>query len=618
MSDNAQLMAEWDWDINTKSGLEPKTLTSGSGRKVWWRCSKGHEWQASINTRSKGHKCPYCSGRYAVKGLNDLETVNPILAKEWNSTMNGDLKPYNITVNSNKNIWWKYSKGHEWQARVASRNTGSGCPYCSGRYAIRDKNDLKTLNPTLSKEWDYDKNIGFTPADVLPNSNKKVWWKCSKGHEWQAAINHRNKGVGCPYCAGIYPIEGENDLRTINPTLSVEWNYERNNGLTPVDVLPNSNKKVWWKCKKGHEWQAIISDRNRGKGCPVCNSERHTSFPEYAIMYYLRKLGVTALHSYKDQGYELDIYIPSKKVAIEYDGYYWHKNKTNKDLSKNSQCKKDGITLYRIREGLPVLDDSSVDYVIRKDRMDLSKVLGDLLSEIIGIYIAVDIDKDSIAIDSLREYAERDNSLLLHNPEVANEWNYEKNGELCPENFAPNSSKKVWWKCSKGHEWQSAISRRQSGSGCPYCSGRYIIKGETDLQAVNPDLAAEWHPSKNNELTPSMVSPGSHKVVWWKCSKGHEWQSTIKNRNAGNGCPYCSGRRILTGYNDLQSKNPELSAEWNYDRNGSLMPDNFTEFSNKKVWWKCNCGHEWQTTINHRSNGRRCPECAKQKRKTSK
>lgn len=149
-----------------------------------------------------------------------------------------------------------------------------------------------------------------------------MWWKCTNGHEWQALINHRNKGVGCPYCAGLYPVKGKNDLQTTNPKLCVEWNQQKNKGLMPTDVLPYSNRRVWWTCQKGHEWQASISDRSQGKGCPVCNSERHTSFPEFAIIYYFKKMNTEALHSYKGHGYELDVYIPTLKTAIEYDGYY--------------------------------------------------------------------------------------------------------------------------------------------------------------------------------------------------------------------------------------------------------------------------------------------------------
>ena len=123
---------------------------------------------------------------------------------------------------------------------------------------------------------------------------------------------------------------------------------------------------------------------------------------------------------------------------------------------------------------------------------------------------------------------------------MAKEWNYEKNGNLRPEHFAPSSHKKVWWKCCKGHEWQAAIANRNKGRKCPYCSGKKVLKGYNDLQTVNPTLALEWNYEKNNEITPTEVTPNSNKKVWWKCSKGHEWETTINNRSNGNGCPVCA------------------------------------------------------------------------------
>ena len=108
----------------------------------------------------------------------------------------------------------------------------------------------------------------------MPNSHKNVWWKCSKGHEWEATISNRNKGKGCPYCSGRYAIKGESDLQTVNPTLAKEWNYNKNDNLTPSDVMPNSHKNVWWICSKGHEWQAAIDSRSRGNGCPICAKEK--------------------------------------------------------------------------------------------------------------------------------------------------------------------------------------------------------------------------------------------------------------------------------------------------------------------------------------------------------
>jgi uncharacterized Zn-finger protein len=126
----------------------------------------------------------------------------------------------------------------------------------------------------LSNEWNYDKNGNLKPEDFTINSHAKVWWKCKNGHEWEAMIKSRNNGNGCPYCSRRYAVEGVNDLQTINPTLANEWNDEKNDGLTPTKVLPNSNKKVWWKCKNGHEWQATIAHRNNGRGCPYCSGRK--------------------------------------------------------------------------------------------------------------------------------------------------------------------------------------------------------------------------------------------------------------------------------------------------------------------------------------------------------
>ena len=152
---------------------------------------------------------------------------NAELMAEWNWERNTDFDPMQLTLGSNKKVWWRCRNRHEWQATIGSRTGGRGCPYCAGRFVIKGKNDLQTVNPTLAKEWHYEKNSELTPMDVMPNSNKKAWWKCSKGHEWQATINSRNKGIGCPYCSGRFAIKGENDLQTLNPTLAKEWHYEK-------------------------------------------------------------------------------------------------------------------------------------------------------------------------------------------------------------------------------------------------------------------------------------------------------------------------------------------------------------------------------------------------------
>ncbi len=207
-------------------------------------------------------------------------------------------------------------------------------------------------------------------------------------------------------------------------------------------------------------------------------------------------------------------------------------------------------------------------------------------------------------------------SLAESNPELAAEWHPTKNGTLTPADVSPGSQKKVWWQCKKGHEWQAAVRSRSRGSGCPVCANRAVLPGYNDLGTIRPDLAAEWHHTKNGTLTPADILPGSKKKVWWLCKQGHEWQAAVRNRSNGRGCPVCANRVVLPGYNDLGTTRPDLAAEWHSEKNGTLTPADVPPGSSKEVWWRCANGHEWQSSINNRSNGNGCPYCArKTKRK---
>ena len=205
-------------------------------------------------------------------------------------------------------------------------------------------------------------------------------------------------------------------------------------------------------------------------------------------------------------------------------------------------------------------------------------------------------------------------SLLSVNPSLASEWDYEKNGNLKPKDFLPNSNKKVWWKCSKcGYEWQASICNRNKGRGCSICSNKKVLKGYNDLATTNPELLKEWDYEKNDKLgiKPNEVTKGSKKKVWWKCSNNHNCFLPVKVRcsNTHIPCPFCSGKIPMKGYNDLATTNPELLKEWDYEKNDKLgiKPDEVTKGSKKKVWWKCSkCGYEWQAIIDSRVRGSGC------------
>ena len=144
---------------------------------------------------------------------------------------------------------------------------------------------------------------------------------------------------------------------------------------------------------------------------------------------------------------------------------------------------------------------------------------------------------------------------------------------------------------------------------------------EYSILNTHPEISKQWHFNKNSPLKPENFTHGSHKKVWWKCSKGddHEWETTINNRSNVRGCPYCAGKKISKSNNFL-SHNPKVASEWHLSKNGNLKPENFTYGSKTKVWWRCHKveGHEWEATINNRGNGSGCPYCSQRDKNKKK
>lgn len=267
---NPQLADEWDVD---KNDIAPIEVTANSNRSIWWHCSKcGYNWKTSVSNRTRGTGCPACAGKVATLEKS-LAHLYPELAEQWASDLNGNKLPSEYLPGSDVKVWWRCNLGHTWKASIHSRQN-NGCPYCGNKKVLTGFNDLATVRPDLLLEWDYDHN-NIKPESILPGSNKKVYWRCGKGHEWEATIVSRVQGRGCPYCCGKRVIVGETDLATLNPFLASEWCFSKNGDLKPTDVSPGSNRKVWWKCQTcGYTWQALIWSRGKGRGCPNCAGKK--------------------------------------------------------------------------------------------------------------------------------------------------------------------------------------------------------------------------------------------------------------------------------------------------------------------------------------------------------
>jgi very-short-patch-repair endonuclease len=547
-----------------------------------------------------------------------LFDVHSELVKEWHPTKNGILVPTSVTYGSGEKVWWVCKNGHEWQAKILNRSHGTGCPYCSGN-AVYKGNSLSTVNPALASDWHPTLNNQLTPDDVTAGSNRKIWWVCDKGHVWQALVSERNRGTGCPYCSRNL-VSDDNCLEIVNPRLAKEWNVKKNGSMLPSSVAANSSKKVWWICNKGHEWQAKVADRNRGRRCPQCNSQ--TSQLELRVFTEMKYLFGNIDHRKKIKKLECDIYIPNIKVAIEVDAFHWHKDKYDYDRTKEVLLKGNGVTLFRVREhGLRRTSQNNI-FFSRKDGTFtiLKRILNRILAKTElqhGILNRINEYLQHGQIANEDEYLKLLDmlpsplpgySLMDLNRKLTSEWHPTKNGSLLPSDVSVSSNKKVWWKCSRDHEWKTTVSHRNSGCQCPYCSGHAVHEGNS-LSTVNPKLAKEWHTQKNRSLSPKDVTANSSRKVWWVCGKGHEWMALISNRNAGAGCPFCSGR-LANDKNSLKAINPTLAGEWHTLKNGAITPKDVTVNSSKKIWWICKEGHEWQARVSDRNRGSKCPYCA--------
>ena len=279
---------------------------------------------------------------------------------------------------------------------------------------LREHN-LAQTNPELCREWS-EKNFPFTPEDETADSDDHVWWKCDKGHEWQARIRNRTGNLtGCPYCNSHVLLPGFNDLATKYPDIAAEWS-EKNLPLMPSDVMPGSNRYVWWKGKCGHEWQEVISSRtgHEIKNCPVCFraplepgvNDLATEYPEIAAMWSDRNKPLEP--SMIRASYRKALWWNCPDCGNEYQGQI----RTQIFYKKCPYCR--GI---KVKRGF--------------------------------------------------------NDLATTHPEIAAEWDQKNNGNLTPAEYTAQSMKYARWICRCGCRWGSPIhARTMEGRQCPECGGK--------------------------------------------------------------------------------------------------------------------------------------------------
>ncbi len=409
-------------------------------------------------------------------------------------------------------------------------------------------------HPDLMAQWHPTRNTGIDPETIRAGSGRRVWWQCERGHEWQTIVGNRTrKGCGCPMCLGRRASDTYN-LAVVHPQAAATWHPTRNAPLRATEITPDSSRRVWWRCAAGHEWQVAVTNRIRHE-CPFCSGNRVT--PETSL---------AALHP---------------GLAQE-----WHP-------TRNGIRSPETVTA---RAGTPVwwlCGRCGHEWQAKPD----TRARG-----------------AGCRVCAWAYHRRATEPLTVTHPDVAAQWHPTANGGATPDRITYGSHRQVWWSCDRGHAWETTVTSRTSGrSRCPYCTGQRAWRNNSFAVAA-PDLAAEWHPTRNGSLRPEHVTPRSSRLVWWQCAAGHEWQGQpLHRQQETRGCPYCTGR-WATAETSLAALVPALAAEWHPTHNGTLRPEDVTRASSRRVWWRCaTCGHDWVAAINNRthSGGSRCPVCAR-------
>lgn len=443
---NDEIRALWHPTLN--GDKTPDQYTAGSGFKVWWHCERKHDFIASPQSVSAGHGCPYCAGNKAWKGYNDFETLRPEIASQWHSTLNGDANPSDFTVGSKTKVWWTGTCGHDFIAAIGARTvSGTNCPYCAGQKILIGFNDLATTHPGIVEQWHPTKNIEYTPQTVTSGTNKKVWWLGACGHDFKVSVAEKIRvGIssGCPYCAGKMILLGFNDLASQCPEVAKEWSPE--NEGSPDEISVKSVKVVKWLCPNGHTFAVQVRARvQEGAKCSYCAGKR--------TLAGLNDVGSTHPHLKNE----------------------WHDEKNGETtidmFSKTSTIK----VWWQCNE--------------HKDHVYLSSPQSRTDSRA----------ESGCNICSNRVLQVGFNDFETMFPEATKQWHPTKNGDLLPSGIIQSYSKKVWWLCSKGHEWEVSPKHRVSKnnnkisiSNCPTCqSNTFASKAEKEIVAILKILGEE-------------------------------------------------------------------------------------------------------------------------------
>lgn len=554
------------WDYKANKELLPSQVLAGSSKIVHWVGECGHHWEKAINQFVKNPKCPYCNNQKVLPGFNDLKTKYPEIAIEWDYSKN-ETTPDKVLYCSSSRVWWKCQKcGYEWQAEIWQRTkTKSKCVACAHREAgIKSRENALSKNgslassfPDLLSEWCYEKN-DISPENITPFSDISVWWKCKKcGRIWKTSVRNRTRlNSSCPTC---------NRMGTSFPEQAVYYYCQREfgtvfnryegfktDGVSELDIwIPEINTAIEYDGSYYH--RSRKGDLIKDKACQKLGirlirikeiDHRYKNGNENELSYHYQ---ANNYHDFEELLIKLftvflDVKIQPESINIERD------RNDILALFYSNQLEESLATLYpEVCLDWDYARNGSLDphnfYAHSGIKVWWKcHICGNEWTTTIASRTAGTGCNKCKSIKAgekhIKTLISKEGSLADRNPILASQWNYELNGEKKPSDFTVSSGERVWWHCDIcGGNWKAQIASRNSGVGCPYCSGNKTLPGFNDLKTKKPDIAKDWDYTKN-QITPENVSPNSSAMIYWKCSFcGYEWKQRVYNNKFG--CPKC-------------------------------------------------------------------------------
>jgi hypothetical protein len=503
---------------------------------------------------------------------------------EWWDYSKNKKRPEDYPPKSSTKAWFKCSIGHSFQSKIcrvfdATHKESGGCASCGGRIKfLKNGNNIGTTHPKIAKFWNNEKNIG-SPKDYPSGSTYIAWWNCDQCNSLFkksiTLITRKKTGSSIVACFKCEPAYGYGMgpgmkfflFEKYPKVIKNIWDFKKNS-IDPKLIGINDQKIHWWKCLIHGSVRATVKRAIKNNYCEKCVSISRTSEIEIKIYFELKTIFEDIINQKTIAKRQIDLFLPEENIGIEFDGYPWHLNKEKKDLEKNKLIENSGIRMIRIRD--EKLDNSNFPNAIiiyHSEYSNFIKVLKKLLIKVKTLIT----DKSKIdkinkylkagKLINVKEYAKirakfslADTDRSLSNlKEVCKYFDLNKNYPLTTDHFTSGSTHKVWWTCDKGHSmYQEIINFRRTSIDqktliikCYKCYrnkkgfSEDIMRG---LRYNNLKIYKEYDDNKNTKKIRPDVTSGSKKFVWWKCNKGHSWQSFIWERAVKDikHCPKCN------------------------------------------------------------------------------